>query len=284
MDHEPDVLDGLCHACGAQLGGPYCGSCGAWNGESEPPPRPDKVCPACGTINPPNNLHCQSCAFRLDHSPQPTRSPLALVFVVAGVLGFVLILGFIVLSLVGGDPEPARSEPGAEAATTPESTDTTASTFDTTESQVESAPLEVSTVSASSSYSEDLGPENLIDGDPATYWNDASLHGEGAELIFEFVSPVAIDTLVIQSPTKEAAFVRNYRVRGYEITTDDLPSPIIGDLPDGRDQQSVEIGSSTTSRLVLRVTSTYEARSFQDQPPFEELAIAEITLLGRPGS
>lgn len=275
-DREPDVSAGACHACGADLGGPYCGICGAWNGQGEHPVQPDRVCPVCGTVNSPNNRHCEGCAFRLDRNPEPERSPLALVFVGSALLGLALIIVLIVNAALGGDPEPADPE-------TPTTTPATVDLPTTTPAQ-EPTSLEVSSVSASSSYSEALGPENLIDGDPSTYWNDASLHGEGAEVIFEFSSPVAIDSLVIQSPAEEAAFARNYRVRGYEITTDDLPSAITGDLPDAREQQSIEIASSTTSRLVLRVTSTYEARSFQDQPPFDELAVAEITLLGRPNS
>lgn len=69
-----------------------------------------------------------------------------------------------------------------------------------------SNPGEVSqsSVSASSSISDGaFGPESLIDGSPTTYWNDASLQGEGAELVFEFADPVQTETIVIEGrPTR----------------------------------------------------------------------------------
>lgn len=277
MDDEAGVLDGLCYACGADLGGPFCGSCGAWNGPGQPPARPERVCPVCGTVNSPSNRHCQGCAFLLDRTPHAgsNRSPPGLVLAGAVLLGFALMVVVFINRAIGDDPETAGADPGATTSTTLED-------LDTSVPRLENSPLEVSSVSASSSYSEALGPDNVIDGDPATYWNDASLHGENSELIFEFSSPVAIDSIVIQSPADEAAFIRNYRVRGYVITTDDVPTPITGELADSREQQTVEVASGSTSRLVLRITSTYEPRSFQGQPPFEELAVAEVAFVGRP--
>ena len=138
-------------------------------------------------------------------------------------------------------------------------------------------------VSASSSFNEELGPENLIDGDPATYWNDASQHGDNAELVFEFFGPVAIDHVVLQNVLEEAPFKRNFRIRGYEITTDDLDAPVIGELSDSNEPQTVEVDSQETTRLVIRVTSTYPAESVDGQVPFEELALAEVVVMGSSG-
>ena len=69
--------------------------------------------------------------------------------------------------------------------------------------------LQPPSVSASSSFSDALGTDKLIDGDPSTYWNDASPQGEGAELVFEFDVPVAIERLVVQNVVDETAFRRN---------------------------------------------------------------------------
>lgn len=278
MIEDESVLDGPCHVCGADLDGPFCGDCGAWNGQGEPPSRPDRVCPVCGTVNPPNNLHCVGCAFRLDRTPEPgpSRSPLGLV-VVAGVLfGLALIIVLVVNSIIGGDQEAAGTESVATTSTALESSGST-------RSAEKSSPLAVSSVSASSSFSETLGPENLIDSDPSSYWNDASMHGEGAELIFEFSPPVAIESIVIQNPGDEGAFTRNYRIRGYELSTDDLPSPVAGELADTQDPQTIDFVTTSTSRLVLRVISTYEARALSGQSAFEELAVAEVTFIGTPG-
>ena len=231
----------------------------------------------CGTVNSPNNRHCQGCAFLLDRIPGPESSTSLRGIVVVGsvLLGLALVIVLIVNRSIGDDPDSV----GADSATT---ASTTLEDSDTTGPREESSPLMVSSVSASSSYGEALGPDNVIDNDPSSYWNDASLHGENAELIFEFSPPVAIDSIVIQNPVDGTAFTRNYRIRGYEIVADDLPSSVAGELADTREPQTITLTTTSTSRLVLRVTSTYSAGAVGDQPAFEELAVAEVAFLGRP--
>jgi hypothetical protein len=188
--------------------------------------------------------------------------------VTGALLGVILIGNWI----VGAE----ESEPPISQLTT--ETTAPASTESTTNE--ESQPLPVDSVSTSSSFSDTFGPRNLIDGDPGTYWNDASLHGEGAEIVLEFNDAVSIRELVFQNVADEVAFKRNYRIRGYEITSDDLPTPLVGELDDTQDQQRVELETEGTSVLRIRVTSTYPAESVGDQPGFEELAVAELTVLG----
>lgn len=277
-------MEPVCRACGAQLGaGPFCGDCGVWNGEGEPPPRPDRTCPVCGTVNSPGNRHCEGCAFRLDREPYGSyrASPLARLITAAAVVVFVVIVVIIFVRIVGGDGDATAASEGTS--TTEANTDATTQPGAATAPATEAEQLRPSAVSASSSFSDALGPENLIDSDPATYWNDASLHGEGAELIFEFEDPVTIERLVIQNVADAVAFRRNYRVRGYEITTDDLPTPVIGELADTQDAQTIPLVTTATTRLTLRVTSTYQAESAGGQAPFEELAVAEVTVFGRTG-
>lgn len=231
----------------------------------------------CGTVNSPNNRHCEGCAFLLDRTPGSGSSTSLRGLLVVGsvLLGLALIIVLIVNRVVGDDPGSVVADSVATTSTALEDSDTTAP-------QEESSPLVVSTVSASSSYSEALGPNNVIDNDPSTYWNDASLHGEGAEFIFEFSSPVAIESIVIQNPIDESAFTRNYRIRGYEIVAGDLPVPVTGELADTQEPQTIDLTTTSTSRIVFRVTSTYAAGAVDDQPAFEELAVAEVTFLGRP--
>lgn len=264
-------------ACSAPLSGPYCGHCGTWNGAGSPPPQPDRVCPVCGTTNPPSNVHCQACAYRLDRTQEGNEASrpsnlsrfLALAAAVTfGVLGVVLIGSWIV-----GAGEPAASAPQSTTVTTEDVEPRPTST-------VQPQQINVDSISASSSYSTDLGPENLIDGDPATYWNDASLHGEGAEVVLEFNEPVPILQLAIQNIADDVAFRRNFRIRGYEITADDLPSPVVGELDDSQELQRIEFQTEGSTVIRIRVTSTYPAETVDDLPPFEELAIAELRLLG----
>ena len=272
------LMEELCATCSAPLGGPYCGHCGAWNGEGSPPPEPDKVCPVCGTVNPPENLHCQACAYRLDRADSwpvdgsgSNRSVrlLALAAAVAAALTAVLLIG----NWIAGSEEPQPSTPQATTETTADS-----ATGGITGEQPQ--PIAVDSVSASSSFSDALGPQNLIDGDPGTYWNDASLHGEGAEIVLEFDEPVSIDGLVVLNVSDEVAFSRNFRIRGYEITTDDLPTPLVGELADTQEPQRIDFETTGSTVLRLRVTSTYPAESVGEQPAFEELAVAEVTVVG----
>ena len=237
----------------------------------------------CGTVNSPQNIHCENCAFRLDREPLEANraSPVARLVTIAAVTVFVVTVVILVGRILGGDGDATAAPEGRS--TTEGNTEATDEPEATTAPTTEAEPLQPSSVSASSSFSEALGPENLLDGDPATYWNDASLHGEGAELTFEFEDPVMMERLDIQNVVDEVAFRRNYRIRGYEITTDDLPTPVIGELADSQDAQSIPLVTTATTRLTLRVTSTYQAESAGGQAPFEELAVAEVTVFGQTG-
>lgn len=272
------MSDGLCHACATELTGAFCGQCGAWNSEGEPPTSPERVCPVCGTVNSPSNRHCQSCAFRLDrgYEPPPKNSPGRMVVAGSILLMFALTAIFVINRSVGGDEQEGPPNSGVGTSTVPN-----AST-DSVVAQEESSPLTVSSVSASSNFSNALGADNLIDEDLSTYWNDASQHGEDAEFVFEFTPPVAIDSVVINNLVDETAFTRNFRIRSYEITTDDLPIPISGELADTQGPQTISLNTTLTARLVFRVTSTYSAAPVDDLAAFEELAVAEVTFLGRP--
>lgn len=122
--------------------------------------------------------------------------------------------------------------------------------------------------------------ENLIDGYSETPWNDDSLKGVGAEIVFRFDRPVSIEVMRITNLPDVDAFHRNYRVRGYQILADDASVLVGGELADTQDAQEVAIGGAQVTSLTLRVTSTYEAETWDGQLPFLELAIGEITLYG----
>jgi len=189
-----------------------------------------------------------------------------------------VILAAQVLRILGGDGEEASV---VETSTTEVGADASPTTDSTT---LASEQLVPSSASASSSFSDAFGPQNLIDDDPATYWNDDSHGGDGAELVFEFAVAAAIERMVVQNVVDETAFRRNYRILGYEITTDDGSSPLTGELADTQDPQTIQLVTAATTRLTLRVTSTYPAESVGGEAPFEELAVGEITVFGRLAS
>jgi len=123
---------------------------------------------------------------------------------------------------------------------------------------------------------------HLVDGDLDRAWNDAGLRGLDAEITITFSHPVGVGYLVVHPLRDEERFLRNYRVQGYEITTDDLAEPISGRLTDTLDPQQIDVASTATTVLTLKVTTRYPSQPFDGGPPFDELAIAEIRVFGDP--
>ena len=156
---------------------------------------------------------------------------------------------------------------------------TTSSSPPTTISTIEQ--LVPTSVEASSSFSAAFAVENLIDGDAETYWNDAGLRGEDAVLLFSFAQPVQIFDMEVQNLFDDVKFKRNYRIRGYVVTVDDLPAvERSGTLDDTNRKQTIEIGSLGTTTLTLRVTSTFPAEAVGADTPFEELALQSVRFFG----
>lgn len=147
---------------------------------------------------------------------------------------------------------------------------------------VELRPLAVASASASSSYSAALGPARLIDGDPATYWNDDAQSGEGAEFTFEFEERVDISEVVVHNLSDQALFQRNYRIRGYEMMTDALATPVVGELEDSQEPQALTLESAGATMLTIRVTSTYTGEPVEGDPHLHRLGLAEVVVYGSP--
>lgn len=266
------TMDAACAECGYQLGvGPYCGACGAWNGGDEEPVRSATIaCPVCWHPNPASNLHCKECGVRLSRAlAAPPRAASSYgprrVAAAAAVALVMVMVALTIRALTGTD----ESDPGASDATS-------------TAPGEEPAPLGSGTVtpsrvSASSSINDAFGPENLIDGDPSTYWNDASLQGVGAELVFEFAEPVLIEEIIIEGAADLSAFRRNYRIRAYEVLFEGATDPVVGELLDTPDLQTISFTAIATSRVTIRVTSTYAGEAIDGRPGFDELAVAEVS-------
>lgn len=266
------AMDDLCAECGSQLGaGPYCGACGARSGADEEPVRSATIaCPVCWYSNPASNLHCQECGVRLSRAlvaqPPPVRilNPRLAAAAAAATL-LVVILALMVQALTGTDP----SDPGGSSTNSTVPEERPAPT-----GAVTIAP---SRVTPSTSLNDAFGPDNLIDGDPSTYWNDASLQGVGAELVFEFAESVPIEEIVIEGAADFSSFRRNYRIRGYEIIFEGGTDPVFGELLDTPDPQTISFTVTPVSRLTIRVTSTYPGQAIDDRPAFDELAVAEVS-------
>ena len=230
-------------------------------------------CASCGAPNHPDNRHCERCGARLARSqmpvaPQPmmrtTAGARALIVLASVVLG-VALLALVVNLFSGGGGGTA------------EPTVTTATTLSTTPI----APITPIRIECNPAALTSFPCEALLDGDPATSWNAAD-GGIGTEITFLFSPPVQITEMIIQNVGDECRFLRNARMRGIEVSIDDLTQTIVKELDDSRDEQRVDIRSIGTSRLTIRITSGYPGQSCEGREPFLEMAAEDVFFYGRP--
>jgi hypothetical protein len=192
--------------------------------------------------------------------------------VILGVVAVVAVLAFAWNAIFGGDEESP-----------PEDT-TTASTTTLAVSPQKLIPISVACSSTLEVTGDRFACDNLIDGTDR-YWNDQSAQGRDAEIVFTFAEPIALEQIVFKNVVDEDAFRKNYRVKGFEIVTDDLPDrPTIDQLDDDNRSQLILLATLQTRQLTFRVTSTYAAEAVEGETPFNELAIDEFEFFGRPAS
>ncbi len=239
--------------------------------------RPTVACPSCGTRNAADNRHCESCGARIAQGPLPVAPPPMLrttpgaraLGVLAAVI-LVVALAALLFDFFRGSDSTDTTEP-----TVAQSVTTVA-----TLPPVEVAQLFPFTVEASSELP-GWEAANLIDADSTNSWNDASQRGDGATLTFRFEQPMQISQIVVHNLTDEERFHRNYRIKGLEISINDLPTKALEVLDDTMEPQAIQIASVETTEVTLRVTSTYEAETFNGETPFTELALQEVKFYGR---
>ncbi len=230
------------------------------------------ACGSCGAPNHADNRHCERCGARLAATqmpvaPQPmlrtTAGARALIVLASVVLG-VALLALVVNLFSGGGGGTA------------ETTVTTGTTLPTSPIGP-LTPIRIECTSELTSFP----CEALRDGDPATSWN-ATDGGIGTEITFLFSPPVQITEMIIQNVEDECRFLRNARMRGIEVSIDDLTQTIVKELDDSRDVQRVDIRSIGTSRLTIRITSGYPGQTCDAREPFPEMAAQDVFFYGRP--
>ena len=231
-------------------------------------------CPACGAANPSFNHHCERCGSRLSTDPLPiapapasrTTAGARALGVLAAVVLVVALVALMVNIFRSGDAEVAGPD--------------TSSTSSTTTQPVIVTEIIPTSVKASSQLSDAFGPENLIDGDPETRWNDKSARGVDAWLEFTFATPVQITEMEFQNVSDDTKFRQNFKIQGYTITVNDLNVPISGRLVNSNEPQRVRIASLETFTLRVDVSTTYPAEPVGDAPPFDELALEDVRFFG----
>ncbi len=234
---------------------------------------PTVPCPSCGVSNPDYNRHCEQCGARLSQDPLPVApaptlrtSPGGRALGVLGAVVLFVALAALIFNVFRGG--------GEEAAT---STTTTSTTV-----PVAAVELFPATVEASS-FLNGHDPENLIDGDADTDWNDDGARGVDAWVRLSFTQPVRITEIELQNLFDDDRFKKNYKIQGYLITTNDLSIEISGRLANTNDPQRIPIASIGTTELTIEVKSTYPAEPAGDRPPFNELALQSVRVFGSDG-
>lgn len=207
--------------------------------------------------------------------PHPTGLGITLGFLFAAVLVF-----FAVLVVLGVRTEQARS--GSTTLDDPTTTSLTTSPPPTISPRSPVGPvgLEPAEVTVSSRLSEDYGADRLFDGDASTAWRDDSLHGEGAVITVAFDRSVTIFAVLIRGLEDEVEFHASYRIRRLRLDPGRNGLPQEVELPDTPETFRVDLGGVTAEKVTIEVISTYAAESYRGEPAREELAVAEIEILG----
>jgi len=191
----------------------------------------------------------------------------------------------VVVLLIGGGYWLFSGEPDTGVAD--DTTTTSMESATTSTSLTESVVLEVLEPSSISCSSElpDFPCSNLIDSDPATEWQ-APNGGIDAVITVEFAVPVTISEVKLTNIPDDARFIRNGRIREVVATAPPSLAIIRPEFADSN-QRVVGFGHhdwAGVTSLVIEVTRAYPGQSVGDLPPFAELALAELEIVGHPGA
>ena len=231
-------------------------------------------CPSCGATNPGNNRHCQECGARLRQGPLPT-APRPAVQATAGVRAALaisgLLLGVILIALffnfLTDDDPPAGSST---------STSTTVPVI------VEAAPIDILSETCTPQGIGNLICSNLTNGGPEEYqvsWEETAANGIQIELTFR--EPMAITEIQWTNIEDATRFQQNYRARSLTILAQDSLAEVPATLQDQQGTQVVRYTALNTTTLQINVVDAYLAEVVDDNV-FDELAIVEIVVVGRP--
>lgn len=179
----------------------------------------------------------------------------------------------------GTTTTPPTTSAAPESTTTPPATTTSEPVTATTFAEPTEIPPTAVEVSA---HIASFGGDNLIDGDLSTAWQ--ATYDDNLIITFRWDHPVQIDHIEIYNITDEVRFLRNYRIKGYKISVDDLPGVVLRDTLEDKigGPQRIDAGSIGTTEFTLEITSTYQSSPVEEAPPYLEVAVAEFAFFGHP--
>ncbi len=246
--------------------------------DSGPSDRGTVSCPSCGANNPASNRHCQECGARLRQGPLPT-APRPAVQATAGVraalaisaLLFAVVVVAVLFNVFNGDETPSSTTLTASSSTSPTSQ--------------ELAPIEPISVECDPPGIGSFVCDNLISGSDAEYQITVEDLAEGENVVIrltfrEPMSVTRIDWSNIEDPTR---FKQNYRAHGIVVNAQDSLTTIPFQLEDTPGTIPIEYSAIDTNWIEITIESTYTAEVTEGNV-FTELAIQEITVIGRPST
>jgi hypothetical protein len=235
-------------------------------------------CPSCGASNPPSNRHCQECGARLRQGPLPT-APRPAVQATAGVRAALaisaLLFGVVVIALL-------FNVFNGEAAT---SSTTLAETSTTSAAVQEIGPIEPIGVDCAPPGIGSFICDNLITGTADEYQITFEDLAEGDNIVIrltfrEGMTVTRIDWSNIEDPTR---FKQNYRAHGIVINAEDAITTVPVQLEDGSGTTEIPFAAIDADWIEITIESAYPAEVTEGNV-FTELAIQEITVIGRPST
>ena len=236
-------------------------------------------CPSCGAINPSSNRHCQECGARLNQAPLPT-APRPAVQATAGVRAAVAISGLLFVVIViallfnvfgGEDPTTA---PSVTSTTSPSTT---------------LPPPDVIDILDTSCSHPGLGSfscPNLTSGTTAEYqvnYEEVVDNGEKIVITLLFREPMVVTRIDWTNLADVDRFKQNYRARGISILADSSVTAVRVELQDTPGTQTVPFAAFNTNSIEITIESDYQAQVVNGNT-FPEIAIDEITVIGRPAN
>jgi hypothetical protein len=300
----------VCNNCGATVvDEEFCPTCGSWvdplttstrstkagddyeefDLEGGPPAAARSgeplICPSCGASNPANNRHCEECGARLRQSPLPA-APRPAVQATAGVravialsalLG-VVVLGALILNFLRDDP--------AATTTTLAGSETTVTTTDTTAAIQDPGPIRILVANCTpEGLGGSFGCANLINGNEGEFqvnWNELPDTEKTVVIQLTFAQPMVVERIDWGNIEDESRFRLNYRVHGITIDAEGNLIPVGQELQNEPGLQSFPFAAIRANWIRITVQSVWNAEVVNDQEPFDELAVADITVIGYP--
>ena len=238
--------------------------------------RGDVSCPSCGASNPSSNRHCQECGARLRQGPLPT-APRPAVQATAGVraalaisaLLFAVVVIAILFNVFSGEDIPSSTTLTPSSSTAPSVQDL--------------GPIEVIRVECEPLGIGSFICENLISGSDAEYqitYEDLA-ESENIVIRLTFREPMTVTRIDWFNLDDETRFRQNYRAHGIIINAQDALTTVPFQLEDSPGVTGVPFAAINTNWIEITVESAYPAE-VTDGNVYKELAIQEITVIGRP--